>query len=119
MKQPAVGARSGGRNDQTCKMVDPRGSEGEALSARARDDAGLREWAARQPLGFGLVVCNRVHHAEERRGGARLAPTRVMATRATRSSEAADPLTGSHDCSALALTARVRRHGPMPDDGGG
>ena len=31
-----------------------------------------------------------------------------MAMRATRYPEAADPLTGSHDCSALALTARVR-----------
>jgi hypothetical protein len=117
-------------------MADPVELEGDAASARAQGDVEFREWAARQPLGFGLVDGQRVRLAEEHQGEARLALARAMAIRAFGAPEAADAwlatptsdlgglspadlVTESDEGRRLALIALVRRQRLMLDAGDG
>ena len=110
--------------------------EGGAGSAQAKADAEFRDWAAEQPIGFGLVDGRRVRLAEEHQGGARLALARAMALRAFGCPEAADAwlatptpdlgglsptdlIAESEEGSRLALMALVRRHRLMLDAGNG
>ncbi len=117
-------------------MDELREREGGAGSAQAKADAEFRDWAAEQPIRFGLVDGVRVRLAEEHQGGARLALAGAMAIRGFGSAEAADAwlttptpdlgglspadlIAESDEGSRLALMALVRRHRLMLDAGDG
>lgn len=108
-------------------MDELREREGGAGSAQAKADAEFRDWAAEQPIRFGLVDGRRARLPEEHQGGARLALARAMAIRGFGSAEAADAwlvtptpdlgglspadlITESDEGSRLALIALVRLH---------
>ena len=110
--------------------------DGGARSAQAKADAEFRDWAAEQPIRFGMVDGRRVRLAEEHQGGARLVQARALALRAFGSVKAADAwlatptpdlgglspgdlIAESDEGSRLALMALVRRHRLMLDTGNG
>ncbi len=113
-------------------MHELREREGGAGLAQAKADAEFRDWAAEQPIRFGVVDGRRVRLAEEHQGGARLVQAHAMALRAFGSTEAADAwlttptpdlgglspadlIAESDEGSRLALMALVSLHRLMLD----